>query len=173
MRWRASGEVFRGLATASVDRVAGREIGPWLPHGETGAPLRRLQQEMQMLLYTHPVTDQRQLLGLPAVNSFWIHGTGELPAGPLPRPPAGVQMIPALSEPAGQDDAASWQAKWQEVDASTLANLLKDLEAGRSLKLTLCGERNARTWSSGGAGLWRRLTNAFNRPTVAAVLETL
>ena len=30
-RWLASGEVFRGLATASVDRVAGRPVDGWLP----------------------------------------------------------------------------------------------------------------------------------------------
>ena len=56
-QWLACGEVFRELATASLDRVAGRDIDAWLPKAAQAAPLRRLQNEMQMLLYTHPATD--------------------------------------------------------------------------------------------------------------------
>ena len=51
-RWLARGELFRGLATASLDRVLGRDIDEWVPRSAAAAPLRRLQQEMQMLLYT-------------------------------------------------------------------------------------------------------------------------
>ena len=42
--------------------------------------LRRLQQEMQMLLYTHAVNEERARGGLLPVNSFWASGTGALPA---------------------------------------------------------------------------------------------
>jgi hypothetical protein len=30
-RWLAEGEVFRSLPTASLDRVLGRNVDPWLP----------------------------------------------------------------------------------------------------------------------------------------------
>ena len=55
-RWLACGELFRDLASASLQRVVGRDLKPWMP---ASSKLRRLQNEMQMLLYTHPVNDAR------------------------------------------------------------------------------------------------------------------
>ncbi len=75
-RWLATGDIFRGLATASLDRVIGQSIERWIPEAKQARPLRRLQNEMQMLLYTHPVNDRRLAQGLVEVNSFWISGTG-------------------------------------------------------------------------------------------------
>lgn len=69
-RWLAQGEVFRGLASASLDRVAGRQLDPWMPKAAQASGLRRLQSEMQMLLYTHPVNSARSQRGLLPVNSF-------------------------------------------------------------------------------------------------------
>ena len=78
-RWLARGGVFAGLATASPYRVVGAHVDDWLPKAASAKLLRRLQNEMQMLLYTHPLTDARAARGLPAVNSFWVSGTGMLP----------------------------------------------------------------------------------------------
>lgn len=41
---------------------------------------RRLLNEVQMLLHTHPVNSARTARGLPAVNSLWPWGEGSLPA---------------------------------------------------------------------------------------------
>lgn len=75
-RWLASGDVFRGLPTAALDRVIGKSVHDWMPEAAQAKKLRRLQNEMQMLLYTHPVNNRRQTQGLPVINSFWISGTG-------------------------------------------------------------------------------------------------
>jgi len=75
-RWLASGDIFRGLATASLDRVIGQSVERWIPEAQQTRSLRRLQNEMQMLLYTHPVNDKRAAQGLLEVNSFWVSGTG-------------------------------------------------------------------------------------------------
>src|SRR5262249_51775859 len=80
-RWLAEGDIFRNLATASLDRRAGQDIDAWIPRAPEAAPLRRLQNEMQMLLYTHALNDERQARGLPPVNSVWVSGSGALPAG--------------------------------------------------------------------------------------------
>jgi hypothetical protein len=77
LRWLARGPLFRTLPSASLARVIGRTIdNAWMPAGDAGRPLRRLQQEMQMLLYTLPLNDERQRGGLLPVNSFWASGTG-------------------------------------------------------------------------------------------------
>ena len=171
LRWLARGEIFRALPAASLDRVTGRTIDRWMPAGDAGRPVRRLQQEMQMLLYTLPLNDARQRGGLLPVNSFWVSGTGALP-GPVPAP-AGLQVTPYLRDAALRGDAAAWAAGWQQVDERDGARLLAELDRGRAVRVTLCGEAAARTWSSAAQGGWRRLAGLFARPTPAALLEGL
>ena len=79
-RWLVSGEALADLACASLDRVIDVDISPWMP---ATPALRRLQNEMQMLLYTHAVNDERAARGQQPVNSFWIHGSGTC-IGPAP-----------------------------------------------------------------------------------------
>jgi hypothetical protein len=173
LRWLAQGEIFRVLPTASLDRVAGGAIDRWLPSGGgSGRTVRRLQQEMQMLLYTLPLNDARQRRGLLPVNSFWVSGSGALPPGP--HAAAGLQVIPTLRDAALQGDWAAWAAAWQQLDAKECARLLADVDQGRTARLTLCGEAGARTWSSTiPAGAWRRLANFFAAPSAASLLEGL
>ena len=149
-RWLARGEVFAGLATASPDRVIGRPVDDWIPKGAAAKGLRRLQQEMQMLLYTHALTEVRSGRGLLAVNSFWVSGTGALPlqrvsAGPRQTTATHVQVtVPVtLRDAAVREDWAAWAEAWQAIDANQCAALLAALASGGAAALTLCGERNA------------------------------
>jgi hypothetical protein len=170
-RWRARGEIFRTLPTASLDRVAGRTLENWMPAGDAARPLRRLQQEMQMLMYTLPLNDARQAGGRLPVNSFWVSGTGALATPPRPAP--GLAVDTRLRAPALRGDAAAWATAWREIDATEGARLAAALDAGRAVQLTLCGERHARSWSSEGASLWGRLGRLFAPPTLPVVLESL
>ena len=172
LRWLARGEMFRTLPTASLDRVMGRTIDRWMPSGDTGRPLRRLQQEMQMLLYTLPLNDERQRGGQLPVNSFWVSGTGALPADGVRAAP-GLQVTPYLRDAALSGDWHAWAAAWQQLDARECARLLADLERGREVRLTLCGESNAQTWSSTAATAWRRVSSWFGQPSPARLLEAL
>ncbi|ROZ76106.1 phosphoglycerate mutase [Ramlibacter sp. WS9] len=156
MFWLAQGEIFRDLPTASLERVAGRSVDDWMPRMREAAPLRRLQQEMQMLLYTHPVNEERERTGLLPVNSFWVNGAGVLVGEPAA--PAGLSIALSLRDAAVQGDWQAWAAVWQQVDATECARLLADLDAGKPATLTLCGERSAQTFTgAGGGGLLRRL----------------
>ncbi len=170
-RWRARGDIFRGLACASLDRVAGQRVDDWLPRAATARPLRRLQQEMQMLLYTHPVNEVREAAGLPPVNSFWVSGAGALDAVPGSIPP--VQVDDRLRAPALTGQAEDWAARWRDLDAQALPPLLEALDAGQDIALTLCGERHARTWTSPSPAGWRRALRWLRPPSVAKALEDL
>lgn len=173
LRWLARGDLFRSLPTASLDRVTGRTIHQdWMPAGAAGAPLRRLQQEMQMLLYTLPLNEARQRGGLLPVNSFWASGTGALPAG-HPGTAGGLQVTPYLRDAALRGDWRAWAAAWQQLDAKDAPRLLGELDKGRSVRLTLCGEAGARTWSSTAATAWQRVTGWFGAPAMARMLEAL
>lgn len=171
LRWLARGEMFRRLPTASLDRVTGRTIDHWMPAGDAARPVRRLQQEMQMLLYTLPLNDARERGGLLPVNSFWVSGTGALPGSVAL--PGGLQVTPYLRDTALRGDIPGWVAAWQQLDARDGVRLLGELDRGRKVRVTLCGEAGSRTWSSTVQGAWRRLAGLFSRPAPAALLEGL
>ncbi len=171
-RWLARSELFRGLPTASLDRVTGQGIDDWMPKTAQAKPLRRLQNEMQMLLYTHPLNDERAARGLPPVNSFWAHGTGALPAGHGTQGPS-FTVAQELREPALQGDWAAWAEAWRRIDTEDCARLLAQLEQSGSASLILCGERNAQTFDATPVNFLGRLGRLFRRPQPAAILETL
>ena len=83
-RWYAARDDLASLATASLDRVIGRNVDRWLRASAAGggaspaiAPLvRRLQSEAQLVFYGHPVNEAREERGALPVNSFWVSGCG-------------------------------------------------------------------------------------------------
>ena len=91
--WLAEGELFRSLATSSMARAAQqpltRDALAAAPTPAQGAHLRRLQNELQMLLYTQPVNDAREQAKRWPVNALWIEGAGLLDT-PTPQNPACV-----------------------------------------------------------------------------------
>lgn len=143
-RWLAQGPVFADLPSASLDRVVGRHIGPWLGTGPQAAGLRRLQSEAQMLFYTHPAHDERVAQHLPPINAFWVSGSGVCPAHARHQAPELV-LADALRTPALQGDWASWQQAWQTLDAEVLPAWLAHAQRGLPLRLTLCGDRASLT----------------------------
>ena len=160
-RWFVQSPLFDGLATASLDRVVGRNVNAWMPEGAQAAPLRRLQNEMQMLLYTHPVNDRRQAAGLLAVNSFWVSGAGALPAD-IPAQPS-ITVLDDLHTPALHENWDSWSAAWQQLDSTVLKDLSDKAWRGERFELILCGERAAQHWRSFSPTLAQRLKHPFIR----------
>ena len=158
--WRARGDIFRDMPSASLDRVNGRSIDLWMPDGAAARPLRRLQTEVQMLLYTHPMTDERNARCLPAVNAFWISGTGALPEGLRPMP-SDLLAPQGLREAALHDDWTAWAAAWTNIDRRECAAALAALDARQPVTLTLCGERSALDFTAGRQGLGQRLRGLF------------
>ncbi|MEO5660932.1 MAG: hypothetical protein ABIQ90_14215 [Polaromonas sp.] len=180
-RWLAEGELFRRLPTASLDRVLARNVDGWLPDGQEAAPLRRLQNEMQMLLYTHPFNDERAGHGKLPVNSFWISGTGALPLK------NGEALTPALSQRESEqvnvprnlaeaifkEDWAAYAEAWSQLDTGEIAQLLARQRAGETVRLTLCGEHGAQTFASHRAGPWTRILSLLSPLRIQDVLKQL
>ncbi|TKC82608.1 regulator [Trinickia terrae] len=79
-RWYLSSDTFGQLAGASPLRASGRNIEIWLPHeahtGQRSRAWMKLQNEVQMAWFEHPVNEAREARGLPAVNSIWMHAQG-------------------------------------------------------------------------------------------------
>jgi hypothetical protein len=177
--WLAAGELFRGLPTASLDRALGRSVDPWLPAStHTGASaagkkLRRLQNEMQMLMYTHPINEARSAQRLLPVNSIWFSGTGDLPAGFMPHNATPQVHAPRmLADAALRGDWPAYAQGWAAVDTLAQAMVLRQ-NAGEVLQLTLCGERRAQTFESAPLSWLSRLTRLLPPKPLLGYLESL
>ena len=171
-RWLAEGEVFRTLPTASLDRVLGRNVDAWLPDKTTAASLRRLQNEMQMLLYTHPLNDARSANRQRTVNSFWLSGSGALPATVTAQNTAPTTPR-TLAQAVFTDDWAAYAAAWAALDAGDIAQLLARQKAGEVVRLTLCGDSHAQTFESAPTGVFSRISSLFSAVPIHSLLEQL
>jgi hypothetical protein len=173
-QWLAQSPLLIGLPTASLDRVIGRNIDPWLVGSHTSAELlspaakllRRLQNEMQMLLYTHPINEGRGL----TINSFWVHGTGALPSEVSETSKEEPIVIQTLRENALQQDLIGWLEAWQHVDTHVIAPMLSLVAAGVPQRLVLCGEHQFHVYDSSSPSLWQRLRAHFAPTSLDTVL---
>jgi hypothetical protein len=172
--WLAQADIFADLASASPDRVIGRNLQAWMPESQQAAPLRRLQNEMQMLLYTHPVNDARDAQGLSPINSVWFSGTGVLPAGyQAPEPQAQPLVLDTLREAALTHNVAAWLQAWQKLDTSEIAVLLQSASTSQRIELTLCGERSSQCWRSQPQPVWQKFKHIFGSHPLYPLLEKL
>lgn len=171
-RWLACGAMFEHLPTASIDRAVGFPISEWSPLSDAARPLRRLQNEMQMLLYTERVNDERIARGVPPINSFWLSGTGSLPASFEERSSV-PKVDDRLRASALHDDGEAWAAAWQALDAGPISELLAAATGSADVRLTLCGDRSARFFSMQRRGLFGWARGLFSRASVAPLLGAL
>lgn len=172
-RWYVAHESLAALACASLDRVIARPIEAWLrpdPQAQDSSRLvRRLQSELQMLLYPHPINEDRAQRGELPINSFWLSGCGRLQNAPLDEP----QLVDTLRAPLLADDWVAWAQAWRALDADELSAALDAALAGRPVSLTLCGERSHQRFDNQPRPAWRRLANRWRRVEPATVLEAL
>lgn len=123
-RWYLRLERAPELITHSVARVAGRDIGAFLPHGADVLEWHRLLNEIQMLLTSHPVNSAREARGDWVVNSIWPWGGGRAP-GQLLRPCARIYtdspLAGAFATAAGMEPLSlpAARAGWAAGDAGT------------------------------------------------------
>jgi hypothetical protein len=158
--WLCSHEQLADLPTASLDRVIGRNVDHWLGADARARLVRRLQNEVQMLLHEHPLNQAREARGEWPVNSVWLSGTGHLPAA-ADALAAEVHQHAGLRSAALADDAPAWAHALDAFDAGALADWEAQVQREGRGSLTLCGERGSLHWpfvaESGLARVLRRL----------------
>lgn len=139
-RWYLSLPDMPRLVTQAPQRAAGADIDPWLPAGADAPRWHGLLNELQMLLHDHPVNRARASRGEPAINSLWLWGNGNLPAGlttpwsaigadhPLARGLARYAGIPCSPLPESLEhwreralplvilDALEWPQRYRDVE---------------------------------------------------------
>lgn len=163
-RWLAHSVHFKHLPSASLDQVMGRSMAAWLntddlaQQSDTQRLLRRLQNEMQMLLYTHAVNEQRAI----SLNSFWWSGTGEAPPASLHT----VSLHPELRDSYLAQDPSAWGAQWQALAHEVI---LPALQNGH--RLLLCGEQAIVQLQTPPPGLLQGLKNLWPQAALHEVLS--
>lgn len=146
-RWFAAHPSLASLPTASLDRVIGRNPDVWMPDHPQARLIKRLQNEVQMLMYQHPLNEARADGGQLTVNSFWLSGTGPLPDASPASLPDSTRLLTDLRAPLLASNLADWIDTWQRLDAQVFQPALATLDTGQIVHLTLCGERHALTLS--------------------------
>lgn len=95
-RWYLQMASSPDIRTTTVEMALGRDIRPLLPQGSDAAFWNAFLNEVQMLLFEHPLNQAREARGELCVSGVWVYGGGVLPA------PSAVAM-PTLFA----DDAAA------------------------------------------------------------------
>jgi hypothetical protein len=67
------------LYTRLLSEMVGKNINNQLPTGEDISVWHTIFNETQMLLYDHPVNQEREIHGELAINSLWFWGGGVMP----------------------------------------------------------------------------------------------
>jgi len=125
--WFVRAEDWSELLTASPDAASGHNIDLWMPRGPNERDWRKVQNEVQMHWFNHPINEAREARGERPVNSLWLWG------GPSPR------EWPASGSYDKACNLSGWmrafrQGARQYADAAHAANLIPGL-AGRNLLL--------------------------------------
>ena len=173
LRWYAAHESLAELPCASLDRVIGRNVERWLRVAPQGRPehrlIQRLQSELQMLLYPHPLNEAREARGELTLNSFWLSGCGRFQTADE----AAIKVDASLRTALLTDDWLAWAQAWHALDAGALAQLRAGAEQGQQVTLTLCGERSAQRFESLPRSIGQRLLGRWKTPAPHTVLEGL
>lgn len=66
------------IETATPEAALNKHVGAYLPTGEGAMQWAKFTNEIQMLLFEHPVNLAREVKRLPAINSIWCYGLGQV-----------------------------------------------------------------------------------------------
>jgi hypothetical protein len=128
--------------TERPDWLIGENLRPHLPRGKDARLVERWMNELQMLLFAHPVNAAREERGLPPINVVWLWGFGagkssnEIGAvgAALPRPSSDVgdagrgRAAPTSSllhlehlRALRNGNVPAWQSAWQSRSSEILS----------------------------------------------------
>jgi hypothetical protein len=76
--WFLRADEWDDILTASPDAAVGMNLTDWVPAGQQARAFRKLQNEVQVAWYTHPVNAAREARGQAAINSIWPWGAASV-----------------------------------------------------------------------------------------------
>ncbi|MCB4810564.1 hypothetical protein LG204_04440 [Methylovorus menthalis] len=79
-RWYLQVQTQPNIQTTPVDVAMGRDIRNLMPQGRDAAFWNAFLNEVQMLLFEHPLNQAREARGELPVSGVWVYGGGVLPS---------------------------------------------------------------------------------------------
>jgi hypothetical protein len=155
--WRVIASREIKVLTERPDWIIGESMRPNLPRGDDARLVERWMNELQMLLFNHPVNAARAERRLPPVNVVWLWGFDGLSSAT--NEAMDGRMLRAVRE----GDVAAWQRAWGELApkiASSDCIVVGD--ARPRLKLT-----------KKSSGFFATLVSGFSSPQLIDVLRAL
>jgi hypothetical protein len=66
------------IQTSAPEAALNKDISAYLPTGDGAMQWAAFSNEIQMLLFEHPINQAREAKKLPAINSIWCYGLGKI-----------------------------------------------------------------------------------------------
>ena len=150
------------VLTERPDWLIGEPLRPNLPRGKDARLVERWMNELQMLLFAHPVNTAREERGMPPINVVWLWGFGTVP--PLPQAKKGAHAALDFVTALRNGNVSAWQNAWQARSTEILA----------ADSISLGDSRPRLRLTPGKASIVAKLAAMFQRrPMLADVLATL
>jgi hypothetical protein len=174
--WFLRADGWDGIQTASPDAAVGMNLTDWVPTGAQARAYRKLQNEVQVSWYTHPVNAARESRGQAPVNAIWPWGAASVAAehaqqlvaraaGKLAAPP----NIATYASPGWLTALADRRLDRLDDIAALLDDDAKDTEGGR---LLVCGNVAAPAIAADWHG-WLQEMHALEEALFAPLLAAL
>jgi len=151
------------ISTHALAQVAGKDMYRYLPQGREALQWHRLLNEIQMLLFAHPVNAAREARGEWPVNGVWLWGGGYAPQRllrPFERAYTDNALAGALAAVAGAKPAPL---------PSDAAHCLK----GEKGAVLIVWDGLSRALEHGDLGEWHDSVERFERHYAAPLLQAL
>ena len=121
-RWYVKLDEVPDIVTVPLSQAAGRNIHGNLPTGAASRHWHQLFNEIQMLLFAHPLNQAREARGELPVNSVWLWGNGKnpvLPQSPYDNASSDEVLVEMLAASAGIP-FVQWQPAWRSGEGRQL-----------------------------------------------------
>ena len=119
-RWYMRLDRLPDIETVPLSQAAGRNVRGLLPGGTEAARWHRIFNEIQMLLFAHPVNEARAARGELPVNSLWLWGCGGLSV--LPQKTcdrvSSDEALAGMFAAAAGIPFAEWPGQWRDEENS-------------------------------------------------------
>lgn len=150
--WFLRADGWSDLITTSIDAACGHNIEIWSPTGKEALAWRKLQNEIQMEWFIHPVQEQRQLRAEKVINGLWLWSGTHIKQSDRAETTTQIRLnssahdcvqtpgpviLDQLSSAALASDWATWVQIMTELERSWFKPLCTALKTGQLKQINL------------------------------------